>query len=66
MSNSLYMTTEEAARVLGFSVRLITKWLNAYEESGGAEGMPGGVRFGRNWRIHRETFNSWVTTKKCG
>ena len=63
-SLSLYMTPEEAANLLKISVRQITQWLNDYEDSGGSEGIPGGMRLGRVWRIHRDTFNGWLDDKQ--
>ena len=44
------LTTEEFAAKLGFSVRTITGWACAWEETGGREGIPG-RKIGRGWRF---------------
>jgi hypothetical protein len=44
------LTTEEFADKLGFSVRTITGWACAWEESGGQQGIPG-RKIGRGWRF---------------
>jgi hypothetical protein len=44
------LTTEEFAVKLGFSVRTITGWACAWEETGGQEGIPG-RKIGRGWRF---------------
>jgi transposase len=44
------LTTEEVAEQLGYSARTITLWACAWEESGGAEGLPG-RKIGRGWRF---------------
>ena len=44
------LTTEVFADKLGFSVRTITGWACAWEESGAQEGLPG-RKIGRGWRF---------------
>jgi hypothetical protein len=44
------LITEEFAVKLGFSVRTITGWACAWQETGGQEGIPG-RKIGRGWRF---------------
>ena len=59
-----YLSTEEVARVLGFSVRAVTNWLKAWDESGGKEGIPGGFKVGKCWRVDRRELDAWVQQQK--
>lgn len=58
-----YLSTEEVADLLGFSVRTITAWASAWHESGGHEGIPS-FRTGRSWRSDRREIQVFIDGKK--
>lgn len=41
LRTSTYLSTEEVAQMLGFSVRTVTLWFNQWKETGGQAGIPG-------------------------
>lgn len=58
-----YLSTEEVAEMLGFSVRTITLWFNKWHETGGLEGMPG-FKVGKSWRAERKDLEAWLEIQK--
>jgi excisionase family DNA binding protein len=59
-----FATTEEVAAWLGISVRTLTAWAVAWQDSGGAEGIPA-FRLGkRQWRYDPEEVERWLTTNR--
>jgi Helix-turn-helix domain len=63
-SAKTYLSTEEVAELLGFAVRTVTLWLNQWQETGGQQGIPGGFKIGKSWRVDRVAFEAWVAQKK--
>lgn len=62
---SPYLSTEEVARLLGFSVRTVTLWFNQWHETGGREGLPG-FKVGKSWRAERTEIEAWINKRKVG
>ena len=60
---STYLSTEEVAQLLGFSVRTVTLWFNKWHETGGLEGIPG-FKVGKSWRADRKEIEAWIETQK--
>jgi transposase len=60
---SSYLSTEEVAQLLGFSVRTVTLWFNQWKETGGQEGVPG-FKVGKCWRADRGEIEAWIAQKK--
>ena len=58
------MTTAQVSELLGVSVRTITGWAEAYQQSGGSEGIPG-FKIGRSWRFERLKIEDWLQEKGC-
>jgi excisionase family DNA binding protein len=58
-----YLSTEEVAQLLGFSVRTVTLWFNKWHETGGLEGIPG-FKVGKSWRAERKEIEAWIETQK--
>ena len=56
---STYLSTEEVAQLLGFSVRTVTLWFNQWHETGGQQGIPGGFKVGKSWRAERVEIEAW-------
>src|SRR5579871_2115085 len=56
---STYLSTEEVADLLGFSVRTVTLWFNKWHETGGLEGIPG-FKVGKSWRAERREIEAWI------
>jgi hypothetical protein len=54
-------TTEETAEMLRQSSRTITAWANAYQDSGGKEGIHG-IKFGRQWHFNAAEIEHVMTT----
>jgi transposase len=48
-----YFSTEEVAKMLGFAPRTVTFWLTQWQETGGQQGIPGGFKIGKSWRVDR-------------
>jgi len=61
---STYLSTEEVAQLLGFSVRTVTLWFNQWKETGGQEGVPG-FKVGKCWRADRGEIEAWIAQKKA-
>ena len=60
LNQESFLTTAEVARYLGFSTRTITSFAIAWEESGGAEGLPG-RKFGkRAWPFDPDDVEAFV------
>ena len=62
-SDKRYLSTEEVARLFGFSVRTITLWASQWQESGGQEGIPA-FKMGRSWRFDRNQIDAIVKSKQ--
>jgi transposase len=60
---STYLSTEEVAQLLGFSVRTVTLWFNQWHETGGQQGIPG-FKVGKSWRVERKELNVWIAEQK--
>ena len=60
---STYLSTEEVAQLLGFSVRTVTLWFNKWHETGGQEGIPG-FKVGKSWRGDRKEIEAWIEKQK--
>ena len=60
---STYLSTEEVAQLLGFSVRTVTLWFNTWHETGGQQGMPG-FKVGKSWRAERREIEAWIEAQK--
>jgi excisionase family DNA binding protein len=58
-----YLSTEEVAHLLGFSVRAITEWASQWHDSGGREGIPS-FKIGRSWRFDRQQILNYIDSKK--
>lgn len=58
-----YLSTEEVAQLFGFSVRTITMWAVAWQESGGTQGIPA-FKMGRSWRFDRQQVEALVRSKQ--
>lgn len=63
LNKSRYISTEDVARLLGFSVRTITAWAAAWHESGGTEGLPA-FKMGRSWRFDPEEIQALIRRQK--
>jgi transposase len=61
---SNYLSTEEVAQLLGFSVRTVTLWFNKWKETGGLEGAPG-FKVGKCWRADRREIEAWIAQQKA-
>ena len=61
---STYLSTEEVAQLLGFSVRTVTLWFNQWHETGGQQGIPGGFKVGKSWRAERVEIEAWIAKQK--
>jgi len=59
-----YLSTEEVAELLGFSVRTVTEWASQWHDSGGLEGVPA-FKMGRSWRFDRQEINAYIARKKA-
>jgi excisionase family DNA binding protein len=53
------LSTEEVARLLGYSVRTITAWAVRAQSSGGSEGIPA-FKLGRSWRFERRHVQTYI------
>jgi len=62
-SNNPYLSTEDVARLLGFSVRTITLWFNQWRDTEGQEGIPG-FKVGKSWRADRQEIETWIAKQK--
>jgi predicted DNA-binding transcriptional regulator AlpA len=60
---STYLSTEEVAQLLGFSVRTVTLWFNQWHETGGQQGIPG-FKVGKSWRAERKEIEAWIERQK--
>lgn len=60
---SVFLSTEEVAQLLGFSVRTVTLWFNKWHETGGQEGIPG-FKVGKSWRAERREIEAWIEQQK--
>jgi excisionase family DNA binding protein len=63
-SDKRFLSTEEAAEYLGVSVRTVTAWAKAYEDSGGVEGLRGFKLGKRKWSFEREKLLDWISRKQ--
>jgi transposase len=61
---STYLSTEEVAQMLGFSVRTVTLWFNQWKETGGQAGIPG-FKIGKSWRAERRDLETWIAQQKA-
>ena len=59
-----YLSSEEVAQLLGFSVRTVTLWFNQWHETGGQQGIPGGFKVGKSWRAERREIEAWIEKQK--
>jgi excisionase family DNA binding protein len=62
-TNKPYLSTEDVAQLFGFSIRTVTAWAAAWQESGGREGIPA-FKMGRSWRFERAAIQTYVDSKK--
>lgn len=62
-STCTYLSTEEVAQLLGFSVRTVTLWFNQWHETGGEQGLPG-FKVGKSWRAERKEIEAWIEKQK--
>ena len=62
-NDSLFLSAEEIARLLGFSVRTVTLWFNQWRDSGGQQGIPG-FKIGKSWRAERKEIEAWIEKQK--
>jgi len=62
-NNSTYLSSEDVAHLLGFSVRTVTLWFNQWHETGGQEGIPG-FKVGKSWRAERREIEAWIEKQK--
>jgi predicted DNA-binding transcriptional regulator AlpA len=62
-NDSPFLSAEEIARLLGFSVRTVTLWFNQWRDSGGQQGIPG-FKVGKSWRAERKEIEAWIETQK--
>ncbi|HTS49259.1 MAG TPA: helix-turn-helix domain-containing protein [Bryobacteraceae bacterium] len=60
---STYLSTEEVAQLLGFSVRTVTLWFNKWHETGGQGGIPG-FKVGKSWRAECKEIEAWIEKQK--
>ena len=60
---STYLSAEEVAQLLGFSVRTVTLWFNQWHETGGQQGIPG-FKVGKSWRAERKEIEAWIDRQK--
>jgi hypothetical protein len=58
------LTPGEVALRLQISTRKVAQLLSEWKESGGADGIPGGVKIGRSWRIDRNLFENWLKAQR--
>jgi transposase len=58
-----YLSTEDVAQLLGFSVRTVTLWFNKWHETGGLEGIPG-FKVGKSWRADHKEIDAWIEKQK--
>lgn len=56
MSSEQWLSVAQVARELGLSKMTIYRMIE------GAE-LPGAVRFGRSYRIHEQSYRTWVAAK---
>jgi transposase len=63
-STKTYLSTEEVAQLLGFSVRTVTLWFNQWHETGGEQGIPG-FKVGKSWRAERKEIEVWIAEQKA-
>lgn len=63
---STYLSTEEVAQLLGFSVRWVTLMFNKWQETGGQEGLPGFKAGKKSWRVERKDIEAWIEEAKKG
>lgn len=61
---STYLSTEEVAQMLGFSVRTVTLWFNQWKDTGGQSGIPG-FKIGKSWRADRKEIEGWIARQKA-
>ena len=62
-STRQYLSTEEVANMFGFSIRTVTAWAVAWQESGGREGIPA-FKMGRSWRFDRQQIEALIRSKQ--
>ncbi len=60
---SAYMSSDDVAKWLGYSVRAITLWAEQWHETGGQQGTPG-FKVGRAWRFDSDELQRWLDAKK--
>jgi len=58
-----YLSTEEVARLFGFSVRTITTWASEWQDSSGTQGLPA-FKMGRSWRFERAEIQTYIEKQK--
>jgi hypothetical protein len=58
-----FLTTTEVATLFRQSSRTITEWAHAWTESGGNEGIPGGIRINRRWLFDAQIIDEFIRSR---
>ena len=63
MPRGKYLSTAEVAERIGMSERTVNMWAQAWQDTGGQDGIPA-FKLGRCWKYHSDEIDAWFARQR--